>query len=165
MQDHILEYVRKHVVDSGQAALLTGPRASHELKELYHSLNEVEHRGIVEVNEGEVLFWTRFLGLLRGEVSRSDLERDRAVDLVETSLKELGHRYNLFLPDVDKMFHKYDIQKNGRMGASLRRIWSDRKTNLTIFGSASDENSENYKTTIGKYEYPFWVNNWVPINI
>ena len=166
MQDHTLDYIRKHVVGSRAAVLLTGPQATHELRDLYQTLSELEYKGLVETNEDEIQFWNKFLGLVKGEdLSESGLERDIAVGLVEASLKRLGRGYHLFLPDVDKMLYRYDIQKKGMMGASLRRIWSNSETNLTIFGSVSDEKSRSYRTTIGQYEYPLWINNWLPISL
>lgn len=165
MRDHVLEYIRKNVVGQRAAALLTGPQATRELKDLYHTLKELEYKGLVDTTEDERQFWTKFLGLVKGEdLPKSDLERDVAVALVEGSLKRLGQPFHLFLPNVDQMFYRYDILERGLMGASLRRIWSNSETNLTIFGSASDEKSRSYRRTIGQYEYPFWINNWLPIH-
>ena len=166
MQEYILEHIRRHVVGSGQAALLTGPQARNELINLYQTLSELKYKGLVEPNKDEIQFWTKFLGLVKGEdLSKSGLERDVAVAFVDISLKRLGGPYHLFLPDVDKMFYRYDIQNKGMMGASLRRIWSISERNLTIFGSVSDEKSRSYRKTIDKYEYPFWIYNWAPIRI
>ena len=166
MQNHTLEYIRRHVVGSRAAALLIGPQAKHELTGLYQTLSELEFKGLLEANEDEIQFWTKFLGLVKGEdLSESQLEGDIATGLVEVSLKRLGRPYHLFLPDVDKMFYGYDVQKKGLMGATLRRIWSNSETNLTIFGSVSNEKSRSYRTTIGKYEYPLWLNNWGQIRL
>lgn len=166
MQDHTLEYIRRNVINSRAAALLIGPQATHELGCLYQTLGELKHKGLIKINKSEVQFWTMFLRLLKGEdFPKTSLERGGLVDLTESSLRNFNGEYSLFLPDVDRMFYKYDIKKKGLMGASLRRIWSDARIKLAIFGSVKDENSTAYKNTFDCYEYPFWINNWLPIRL
>ncbi len=161
-----LEYIKKHVVNSKIAALLIGHNAAHELRCLYQNLSELECKGLIELKENEIEFWTGFLKFIKGEhPSKYDLDRDEAVTLVGGSLKRLGRPYHLFLPDVDEMFYQYDIKQKGYMGASLRRLWSDHTINLTIFGSVSDTQARSYKKTINLYDYPLWINNWLHIFI
>jgi len=164
MQDHILNYIKQQVIGKSGAALLIGNNSAQELKELYQNLDKLKYRGMIEKRENETKFWTDLLGLIKKQdFSKSNLTRDQTVGLVETSLKRLDDIFYLFLPDVDTIFYKYDVQEKGMMGASLRRIWQTRGTNLTILGSLSDANTKSYETTIDKYTYPFYLGNWLPI--
>lgn len=162
MEAHTLDYIKKEVLYSPNAALLIGPNATTELGKLYETLTTVTPKGLIEIVKDEATFWNQFLGDLRG--SPSNLEGYDAFCAAKAILTRSG-RYHLFLPDVDKMFYRYDIQQKGRMAACLRAAWMDPRTELTILASVKNVKSREYKRTIDKYVYPLWMNNWLPIRL
>ena len=98
MEHSRLQYIREQVLGTRNAALLIGITARNELFQLYETLDELEHKGLVEITENETQFWHQFLAVIHGEEScEAGLERDIAVTRVEQGLKsQCG--FHLFLP-------------------------------------------------------------------
>ncbi len=166
MKEHILEYVKEHCIGSRGAALLIGPTAEKELRELYPQFDPEGNNYLLEITENETQFWNNFLGAVGGNDWKDrGFERHTACDYTEMHLRKKKRSQHLFLPNVDEMFYKYDILGKGMMNAGLRRLWSSDRLDLTIIGSVKDFNSESYKRTFCEYTFPFYIGNWCAIEI
>ena len=144
------------------AAILLGRSSKRELRSLYtNTTSQGYDNSWIENPKDEVEFWTKLLTQLKGQSAEVDVELEMLVATVGDTLRSLDHRHNLFVPNVDKLFYRFDSSKPYRFGQTLRVKWSLKENNLNIFGSASSQNSESYKKTLGEYEYPMWENNWL----
>lgn len=162
MNDAQLQYVINHVIDSGNATLLIGKQSDAELRELYKIVKGRYPSYLVEDATTETEFWLNLLQEIKGETG--SLELDVAKAYAECALKETP-KTHIFIPNIDRIFYKIDIQQYGLLGATLRRIWQAANREITIFGSVPSKESEFYQKTLERYEYPFYQHCWLQVYV
>lgn len=137
------------------STLVTGRGHSKFLRSLYERTRERYPAGWIESAVYEE-FLDRLLMELRLESPENEsqeIKLARAFDKINQSRS----RYNLFIPNADRLFYESDIAHDHLLGASLRKRWQHDNLNLHFSASRS---SKQYKSTFDRYEYPLWINNF-----
>jgi hypothetical protein len=167
MEKHLIEYIIENSNKKRkESTLLIGLTAEEELRQLCTSIALGGDNYLLEITENETQFWNNLLWAVAGnDWKGKEFDRQTALDYTEIHLKKRKMSQHLFLPNVGEMFYKYDVLGGGLMNASLRRLWSDRRTNLAIIGSVRNTSSESYKKTFAEYTFPFYIENWATIKL
>lgn len=165
--------IKEHFENEKHGALLIiGPGASESLKSLYETVPEYLPDWI-ESPADQAGFWLKFLDGMKAKPERV-AEQIRymkkngyvggCMGIAEETLRKRGSRHHLFLPGIDKMFYKMDIEGGNSVNGCLRALWQPQENNLNIYGSAEDPRSREYEATLGDYDFGFYVNNFTVLD-
>ena len=66
----------------------------------------------------------------------------------------------MFIPDVENVFYRIDVEGGNNLNAGLRHAWSEQRNRLAVHGSAEDSSLQEYQLTLGNDGFPFYQRNF-----
>jgi hypothetical protein len=163
--------------DNQAYLLFEGTRAENLLKQL-HDRAESKKYAAVWINdvENEADFWLKLHSQLYEKIPDETLLRWIEKEKIEKFLNDgcgsfisdisvgvildKGEKFCLFLPNLEYLFYKTDVEQKSNLNAKLRSMWTAHGEFLTIAASVSDSKSEQFEKTLNNYHFPFYADNF-----
>ena len=167
MNEHDYETITQSCISSNnpESVLITGKNASRELLKLYDKIRqEYNANWVDDIKNYEDLLDKMLNGLGNGKelIKKLPSKENKSFEfycLFDKLVKSSKTRLHLFMPDIDKVFYLFDVKDNKRINNTLRSVWQE-SGNLAVYGSAEDPTSEEFVSTLGEYNFPFYADNF-----
>lgn len=163
--------------DNQAYLIFEGKRAEDLLKQMFESAKSKKCGAAwIDCVENEIDFWLKFHEKLYEQIPDPHLLKWTKREKIERCFKEEhdssisdisigtilnnGRKFCLFLPNLENLFYRTDVEQKSNLNAKLRSIWSVHGEFLTIAASVSDSKSTQFDKTLGNYNYPFYADNF-----
>ena len=150
--------------NAGYALLIfQGAKGKQDLRELFQIIKNQPNNKSIWIENPKKEY--HFLKIISKEIGIKNLSSTNLTyNYVMAKLADTKIKTNLFIPSLEKIFYNFDKQsyslKKARFNARLRASWYHHDGLLHICASVENENSEEYKSTLGNPDFPFYVNNF-----
>ena len=166
-----IEEIVKRINNRSSNVLLIGKESRDILKCAYEKTLSKNIKSVfVEHVKDKYDFWEKISDMVcsYGKI-KDKLSGEFAPSAVKSVLTEeinkTGLKYNLFIPDIDKVFYNLDFVQRGQVNNSaLRSLMYSVEGNLNIHGSVETENSKEYKSTLKTSNFPFYCGNFCMVD-
>jgi len=163
--------------DNQAYLLFEGKRAENLLKQMHNLANSKGYLAAwIDGVENEIDFWVKFHSKLYEKIpdetllewtKKEKVERcfkdkcDSFIsDISEGIIVDYGNKFCLFLPNLENLFYKTDIEQKSRLNAKLRSVWTANGEYLTIAASVASSKSEKFEKTLDNFHFPFYADNF-----